>query len=91
MRKFYLQYENNAILQQLVAEIPWGQNLLIMTKIKDEVEKKFYIEAVKNFGWSRNELNIQIKADTFRRQLSFEKTNNFKETLPSNVIKLAKQ
>ena len=28
MRKFYLQYENNAILQQLVAEIPWGQNLL---------------------------------------------------------------
>ncbi len=89
MRKFYLQYKNDAILQQLVAEIPWGQNLLIMTKIKDEVEKKFYIEAVKNFGWSRNELNIQIKADTFRRQLSFEKTNNFKETLPSHLAKQA--
>jgi predicted nuclease of restriction endonuclease-like (RecB) superfamily len=28
MRKFYLQYKNDAILQQLVAEIPWGQNLL---------------------------------------------------------------
>ena len=28
MRKFYLQYENDAILQQLVAEITWGQNLL---------------------------------------------------------------
>ena len=89
MRKFYLQYKDDTIMRQLVAEIPWGQNLLIMSKIKDEEEKKFYLEAVKNYGWSRNELNIQIKADTFRRQLSLDKTNNFKETLPSHLAKQA--
>ena len=89
MRKFHLQYKNDIIMRQLVAEIPWGQNLLIMSKIKNEEEKKFYLEAVKNYGWSRNELNIQIKADTFRRQLSLEKTNNFKETLPSHLAKQA--
>ena len=89
MRKFYIQYENNTFLRQLVAEIPWGQNLLLMSKIKDENERKFYIEAVKNYGWSRNELNIQIKADTYRRQLSLDKTNNFKETLPSHLASQA--
>ena len=89
MRKVHLQYKNDIIMRQLVAEIPWGQNLLIMSKIKNEEEKKFYLEAVKNYGWSRNELNIQIKADTFRRQLSLEKTNNFKETLPSHLAKQA--
>ena len=60
-----------------------------MTKIKEEEEKKFYLEAVKNYGWSRNELNIQIKADTFKRQLSLDKTNNFKGTLPSHLAKQA--
>jgi predicted nuclease of restriction endonuclease-like (RecB) superfamily len=35
MRQFYLEYQSFPNLQQLVGEIPWGQNLLIMSKIKD--------------------------------------------------------
>ncbi|MFN7098170.1 MAG: DUF1016 N-terminal domain-containing protein [Gammaproteobacteria bacterium] len=27
MRKIYLEYRNYPILRQLVAEIPWGQNI----------------------------------------------------------------
>ena len=64
-----------------------ANNFFIITKLKDKEEKKFYIEEVKNYGWSRNELNIQIKADTYRRQLFLDKTNNFKETLPSHLAK----
>jgi hypothetical protein len=35
-----------------------ANNFFIITKLKDKEEKKFYIEEVKNYGWSRNELNI---------------------------------
>ncbi|WP_255464178.1 DUF1016 N-terminal domain-containing protein [Legionella sp. PC997] len=39
MRPFYLEYEDHSNLRQLVAEIPWGQNLLIMNKVKDNDER----------------------------------------------------
>ncbi|MFA4888217.1 MAG: DUF1016 N-terminal domain-containing protein [Candidatus Omnitrophota bacterium] len=30
MRMFYLEYKDNPILAQLVPELPWGHNILIM-------------------------------------------------------------
>ena len=37
IRKWYLFYRaQTEIVQQLVAQIPWGHNLLILTKIKDQ-------------------------------------------------------
>ncbi len=34
MRQFYLEYKDHPDLQRLVGEIPWGQNIEIMSKIK---------------------------------------------------------
>ena len=45
MRRFYSRYSSNEKLRQLVAEIPWGQNLLILTKIKDDKEAEYYLKA----------------------------------------------
>ncbi|MEW5759004.1 MAG: DUF1016 N-terminal domain-containing protein [Candidatus Omnitrophota bacterium] len=44
MRRFYEEYKNKPFLQQLVAEIPWGHNLLIMEKIANDREREFYIK-----------------------------------------------
>jgi len=52
-RKFYLEYYESKILQQLVVEIPWGHNVLIMQKIKDSNERQFYLDSVVKFGWTR--------------------------------------
>ena len=41
MRRFYSRYSTNEKLRQLVAEIPWGQNLLILTKVKEDKEAEF--------------------------------------------------
>ncbi len=41
MRQFYLEYRDFPNLQQLVGEIPWGQNLVIMSRIKDNKEREF--------------------------------------------------
>ena len=39
MRQFYIEYKDKPNLQQLVGEIPWSQNLLIMSKVKDDNER----------------------------------------------------
>jgi len=33
------------ILQQLIAEIPWGQNLLILNKLSDPAARLYYLRA----------------------------------------------
>ncbi len=46
-------------VQQLVAQIPWGHNILIITKIKNIIEAIFYIkETIKN-NWSGLYWNIK--------------------------------
>lgn len=89
MRRFYSRYSTNEKLRQLVAEIPWGQNLLILTKIKDDKEAEFYLTATKEYGWSRNVLLNQIKAKAYQRALSENKTHNFKNVLPEYLSEQA--
>ncbi len=89
MRGFYARYSKNEFLQQLVAEIPWGHNLLIMSKIKCDAEAQYYIQATSAHGWSRNVLLHQIKADAYHRALSENKTHNFNRALPDYLSEQA--
>ena len=50
-------------LQQLVGEIPWGQNLIIVSRVKDNKEKEFYIRKTFEYGWTRDVLIHQIEAE----------------------------
>ena len=70
-------------LQQLVAEIPWGHNLLILNKISDFDARLYYLRATAQFGWTRNVLLNQIKAGAYQRSLAEGKTHNFPSTLPN--------
>ncbi|OOP57757.1 MAG: hypothetical protein AYP45_01535 [Candidatus Brocadia carolinensis] len=45
MRRFYEEYKDKSFLQQLVAEIPWGHNLLIMEKLTGDKEREYYIRS----------------------------------------------
>src|SRR6056297_383594 len=89
MRRFYIEYKDNPILRQLVAEIPWGHNVLIMNKVKDEKEKEYYIKSTIENGWTRNVLNLQIKNNTYQRQVLSQKTHNFNKTLPKVMAEQA--
>ena len=44
----------NQILPHVVAELPWGHNRLILSKIKDREEALYYAEAASKLGWTRN-------------------------------------
>jgi predicted nuclease of restriction endonuclease-like (RecB) superfamily len=76
-------------LRQLVAEIPWGHHLLILTKLHEPAQRLFYLRATKAFGWSRNVLLNQIKARACERSSSAGKSHNFALALPDNLAEQA--
>jgi len=72
-----------------VAQIPWGHNRLIISKVKDIKEAEFYCnETIKN-NWDRDTLEIQLSNKLFLKK--GKATTNFPETLPETQAKLATQ
>ena len=89
MRDFYLEYKDYPKLAQLVLEIPWGHNVLILQKLKAAQEKKYYIKACIQMGWSRNVLLNQIKANVFAHAKRQGQFHNFHKTLPAHLAEQA--
>ena len=89
MRQFYNTYKDNSNLQQLVGEIPWGSNILIFSKCKDDDERKYYIKSTIEFSWNRNVLTHHIQTNLFERDDKKYKSNNFDLTLSNGLSELA--
>jgi len=85
MRQMFLEYRDDANLLQLVREIPWGQNITIMTKIKEASARGYYLSKTAELGWSRNVLLNQIKAQAYERHALAPKQHNFAATLPEHL------
>jgi predicted nuclease of restriction endonuclease-like (RecB) superfamily len=85
MRRLFEEYCNDPNLRQLVAEIPWGQNLLILNMVKDITVRTYYLRMTADQGWSRNELLNQIKGQAYERHFLASKQHNFAETLPEQL------
>ncbi len=82
MKKFYIEYKTNEKMQQLVAQLPWGHNILLMEKIKDINVRKIYAKAIMENGWSRNILEFQISSSYHKR--IGNSVNNFKNSISNN-------
>lgn len=76
-------------LRQFIGDIPWGHHLLILNKLSDPVARIYYLRATAQFGWSRNVLLTQIKADAFERAVKEKKTHNFPLALPNQLAEQA--
>jgi predicted nuclease of restriction endonuclease-like (RecB) superfamily len=91
MRQFYLTYRSVPNLAQAVREIPWGHNIvLIATKFTME-QREFYIEKSAQYGWTRAILNYHIDAKLYERSCLEPPANNFKETLPADLLDMANE
>ena len=51
---------SNSIAQQLVSQIPWGHNLVILDKIQAPVKKLWYAQMTLQHEWSQPVLVHQI-------------------------------
>lgn len=93
IRQWYGFYTDvPAIGQQAVAQlvqIPWGHNLLIITKSQSQQEALFYVQQTRLHGWSRSVLTHHIESRLYRREGKV--ISNFDQTLPPLQSDLAQQ
>ena len=89
MRSFYLAYKDFPELLNLALQIPWSQNLLIISKISTEEERGYYLDTTRKLGWSRAVLLNQIKANAFAHHKTNPKLHNFKKALPVHLSEQA--
>ena len=91
MAKFAETYPDREFVQQVVAQIPWGHNIVLLDKVDDMDERKWYIKKSAENGWSRNVLVHQIESNLYQRQVLADKVTNFEHRLPSQQSELAVQ
>lgn len=83
MAKFAQTYPDREFVQQAVAQIPWGHNIVLLDKLSNPDERAWYIEACQKNGWSRAVLVHQIESGLYQRQVLTEKVSNFEARLPA--------
>ena len=69
MRNFYLTYRDSEKLAPLVREISWSNNIIIMEKCKDDLQREFYMQMTKRYGWTKRVLANFIEAQTYEKYL----------------------
>ena len=91
MRKLAEVYPDFSKVQQGVALLPWRNNLTLISKVKDEVEREWYIEENIENGWNNVILSHQIEMKLYNRQVIAEKTSNYNRLLSSPFSELAEE
>ncbi len=77
------------MVQDLVVQLPWGHNIVLMEKIKDLPTRLWYARQVINQGWSRDILASMIKSRVHLRHGAA--VTNFASRLPASQSELAEQ
>ncbi len=83
-----LPIQKNEILE-LITSIPWGHNLVIISKCKNIDEALYYLKNTLEFNWSRSVLTHQIESNLFKRE--GDAITNFEVTMPKPFSDLARQ
>ncbi|QBC44024.1 PDDEXK nuclease domain-containing protein [Iodobacter fluviatilis] len=89
MRSFAEAWPQAAIVQQAVGQLPWGHNLVLLSKLKDPQWRMTYAERAIEHGWSRAVLTMHI--ETRRLEREGQAVTNFAERLPAPHSDLAQQ
>ncbi len=89
MRKFAEEYSDVEFVQQVVAQISWSHNLVLLDRVKEKEVRMWYIKKCVENKWSRNVLIHQIESNLHGRQNVVEKTTNYGSVLDKPNSKLA--
>lgn len=81
MRKFAEEYSEFEFVQQVVAQLTWSHNLVLLDRIKDRDKREWYMQKCIENKWSRNALVHQIESGLYLRQEIVDKTTNYDVTL----------
>lgn len=76
MKKFAEEYPDFEFVQEVLAQITWYHNFILMDKIANIEKRKRYIKETVQNGWSSNMLKLQIRGKVYERQALAEKITN---------------
>ncbi|GGY01333.1 DUF1016 family protein [Massilia dura] len=89
MRAFAEAWPEPEIVQQAVGQLPWGHNLMLLTKLKDKQLRLAYAQRAVEHGWSRSLLGMHIETRLLERE--GQALTNFEARLPAPESDLARQ
>lgn len=89
MRAFAEAWPDAEIVQQAVGQLPWGHNLVLLSKLKNPAERQWYAAKAIEHNWSRNVLVMQIETRLLERKGAA--VTNFEASLPRPQLDLARE
>lgn len=89
MRAFAEAWPSPEFVQQPVGQLPWGHNVVLLTRLKEPDQRLAYACAALTHGWSRNVLDHHIDLRTLER--SGNAITNFATRLPKPASDLARE
>lgn len=89
MRKFAEAWPEKEIVQEVLAQINWYNNIALLEKLDKPQKRLWYAKQAIENGWSRNILVLQIDSNLHRR--IGKSINNFEVSLPPEESDLADQ
>ena len=87
MRSFADTWTDLEFVQQAVAQLPWGHNLVLLDKLSTQEARIWYAKKTIENNWSRNVLVMQIESKLIERQ--GKAVTNFELRLPKPQSDLA--
>lgn len=89
MRKFAERWPDFEIVQQVVAQIPWRTNRMLLDKLDTQEKRIWYAYKTIENGWSSTVLDLQIQSKLIER--TGKSVNNFPVSLPPADSDMANQ
>ncbi len=80
MRAFAAAWPDAVIVQRVVAQLPWRQNIALLERLDEPPTRLWYAEQALRHGWSQTVLCLQIDGRAHQRQ--GRALTNFEATLP---------
>ena len=76
-------------VRELLAAVPWGHHAKCARQSRRPAARLYYLHTAAQFGWSRDVLLNQIKAQAYERAVKEKKTHNFSLALPGAMAQRA--
>lgn len=89
MRAFAEAWTDFETVQQSVGQLPWGHNVLLLNRIKEQEARLFYVQKAIAENWSRATLEVHIKNRLHERQ--GKAVTNFAARLSAPTSALAQE
>ena len=83
MKKFAQTFTEDDVDEYGLGRITWSHHQILMSKVSNREEYRWYLEKTLEHKWSVDDLTSQVKSQLYERQAVANKISNFERRLPA--------